>query len=395
MDKLILTECEVCGTETEECNVTHTQDGYVCLHCFDNDYVSCDNCGEYAKKTDMTEMDDGKCVCDNCEGHYTTCDWCDDRVLRASLCEVDGCGSNVCRNCWDDRVGYCECCEDAYHNDYLSGGYCEGCEDERHMDGDYNYSYGSFTYFKTLREPRYNGNLLYFGIELEVGSDHCVSFYNLLGDYTPRIVMLTDDCSIFDNDIEYGVELVSHPATFNWLNENRNIWHDILRRLREEGVQSFTTETCGIHIHLSNNTFTHSHLYNFLKMIYENPKFTKFMSQRGKMGTRWCPLEVEAEPEMIAKKADNKSSWEKYTAVNLIHPASVEVRIFRGNLNERSFYKNIQYLHSLFMFTKDISRNDSSLTIDNYLRYVAIYKDTYKDLYEWLTEKGKINEENK
>ena len=391
MDKLILITCDNCGIETEECDVTHTQDGYVCLHCFDNDYITCDNCHDYVNKNDLTDRNNGDSICSACEDlYYSDCDWCGHSVLCDTLQEVYGCGSNVCRSCWNNNVTYCDNCEYSFNSDEIHNGYCVDCNEDRHMGGEYNYNY-NFTYFKTLREPRYNGNLLYFGIELEVGCEDNVNFSNILGDYTPRIVMLTDDCSIYNNEIEYGVELVSHPATFNWLNENRNIWNDILRRFRRNGIQSFTTETCGIHIHLSKNAFTHSHMYNFLKMIYEYPKFTKFISQRDSMD-RWCSLKNEADPEAIAKKADDKRSWEKYTAVNLIHPASVEVRIFRGNLNERSFYKNIQYLHSLFMYTKECPRNDSGLTIENYLQYVSIHKKQYKDLYEWLDERGKLNE---
>ncbi|KKK47988.1 hypothetical protein LCGC14_3149660, partial [marine sediment metagenome] len=212
-------------------------------------------------------------------------------------------------NCWDNNVRYCEGCEQPYHYESIRGSYCGCCAENNGSNRRDNYNYNSpFIFYKTVREQRHNGNLLYFGIELEAGSDETSNFYSLISEYSPRIVMLTDDCSIYDNGIPYGVELVSHPATFNWLNENRNIWSGILRTFRRNGVQSFTTGTCGIHIHLSKNCFTHSHLYNFLKIIYENPKFTQLISQRGKMGNRWCSLENEAKQEQIAKKADDKRS---------------------------------------------------------------------------------------
>lgn len=390
--ELLLTECDCCGTEIEESDITIISNGDgVCLYCIDNKYTLCGDCDEYSLNIELCETDEYNNVCESCiSGHYTRCDWCDrishNDYIRQLSHDI------ICLRCWDNDVIYCEDCGDPYHYEQISNGYCEECaEDNR--SGNYNYDSSNFTYFKTVRETRYNGNLLYFGIELEVGSNSTSRFYDLISEYSPRIVMLTDDCSIYDSDIRYGVELVSHPATFNWLKDNRCIWSDILKAFRQNGVQSFSTASCGIHIHLSKNCFTHSHLYNFLKIIYENPKFTKFISQRGSMGYRWCSIKNEADREMIAKKADSKSSWEKYTAVNLVHDYSVEVRIFRGNLNERSFYKNIQYLHALFMFTKDFSRNNSSLTIDNYLRYVAIHKFMYNDLYEWLKEKGKINHE--
>jgi hypothetical protein len=389
MSELILTECACCRGNIEQSDTTETSDGLICLYCIDTNYVECNDCSEYIHTDDITVVA-GNDICEDCiSSSYHQCDWCGEWENRRHLRWLGRNGNEVCESCWDNHVQYCNECDQPYHQDDMNGYYCLDCAEERRYD-DYNYS-SDFIYHKTMREPRYNGNLLYFGIELEVGSESTSDFHSLLGDYTPQIVMLTDDCSIYDDDIPYGVELVSHPATYNWLNENRFIWSDILRTFRQNHIQSFTTSTCGIHIHLSKNCFTHSHLYNFLKMIYAYPKFTKFISQRGKMGYRWCSLENEAGSEQIAEKADKKSSWEKYTAANLVHPHTVEVRIFRGNLKECSFYKNIQYLHSLFMFTKDFSRNNTDLTIDNYLRYVAINKNQYIDLYKWLKEKGKFN----
>lgn len=350
----------------------------------------CDECNESCQDlTSVTNNENNNIeVCNSCLSDYTRCWNCRDYFHTNIIQYIESLDVYVCEGCYDTDFFDCRDCGCTYHCDDLYNGYCDncGCNEEEYCD---NFN---FEFLSTNNETRVHGNTLYFGIELEVGStEYDVHYRNMLSDYTGDIIHLTSDCSIMDNcDIQSGCELVANPATYNWFITNRDIWSGILKTLRENGIWSYKAESCGIHIHLSKNVFTTSHLYNFLKMIYANPDFTRLISQRGKTGlSRWASITNESGDETIKRKADRKYSHEKYTAVNLVHSNTIEVRIFRGTLYEGSFYKNIEYLQALFEFTETITERES-LTVENYIKYVSINKDRFSDLYNFLKLKGQI-----
>jgi len=355
----------------------------------------CEDCGkivsDHLSLHYVCSIDGGNIkVCIDCFGDYTHCWDCDKYFHNDTVNYIDTLSDYVCDDCYENNFSNCRGCDYLYYIDDLCDGYCENCEcnEEGYCD---NFD---FEFLSTNNETRVNGNILYFGIELEVGStERNVHYGDILSDYTnsrDRVIHLTDDCSILDNcDIYSGCELVANPATYNWFMTNRDIWSGILKTLKENGIWSYKTGSCGIHIHLSKNVFTTSHLYNFLKMVYANPDFTLLISQRGSMGlSRWSSITNESSDEIIKRKADRKYSHDKYTAVNLVHSDTIEVRIFRGTLHEGSFYKNIEYLQALFEFTEHIEQ--SSLTVENYIKYVSINKNRFSDLYNFLKLKRQI-----
>jgi len=351
----------------------------------------CDECGKCSQNlTSAINSEHSSIrVCDDCLANYIRCWECSDYIRTDTVIYIDG-YSEVCENCYDENFSECRDCGCIYHIRDLYSGRCEDCSEDAEEEYCDDFD---FEFLSTNNETRVNGNILYFGIELEVGSTNDnVNYRKILSDYTGDIIHLTEDCSIYDNsDILSGCELVANPATYNWYIIHRNIWSDILKTLRKNGTWSYKAKSCGIHIHLSKNVFTTSHLYNFLKIIYANPNFTKLISQRGKMGlSRWSNITNESGEETIKRKANTKYSSEKYTAVNLIHPDTVEVRIFRGTLHEGSFYKNIEYLQALFEFTEVITKQES-LTVENYIKYVSINKDRFPDLYDFLKSRGQMN----
>ena len=356
--------------------------------------LTCEQCGQ--------SIDDDMCshevmeqqnlptieICDDCFVDYFCCDVCGDYFHDDNITYVDCIEDYICNECLRLNFNVCGSCGELYHIDDLVDGYCESC----FISGENSFD---FTFFSTNKESKINGNILYYGIELEVGStEYGVNWRSMLRDYN-SIVHLASDCSIYNNsDIHSEVELVANPATYNWFIDNRNIWSNLLKVLRKNGVWSYKAKSCGIHIHMSKNVFTTLHLYKFLKMIYSHSDFTYFVSQRGTEGEleRWANINNESSDETIRRKANKKHSYEKYTAVNLIHPDTVEVRIFRGTLNESSFYKNIEYLQALFEFTK--SNKHENLTVENYIKYVSIYKDRFSGLYNWLEKRGKLENKN-
>ena len=79
---------------------------------------------------------------------------------------------------------------------------------------------------------------------------------------------------------------------------------------------------------------------------------------------------------------------QKYYATNLLHSKTIEVRIFKGTLNQRSFLKNVEYVKSVADWVK---KSDSK----NYLDFKAYWEyvqnsDKYSNLYNWCMDSEKM-----
>jgi len=357
----------------------------------DSDLLKCDNCNKlkdgdfyvvYNRAYQSTE------VCEDClDTYYTYCDCCCDYYENNYVEYYNDISRYLCTDCLDNSYFTCESCG-ALQPNYNYGGSCSSCGySSEYCECNYHYD---FKFHSTNHETRYNGNILYYGIELEVGSfEHTDSVLSVIRKWSPEYAMVTEDCSIYDNhDVRCGGEIVMQPCTYNWYIDNKQQIKDMFSRLKDAGYRSYKTGSCGIHIHMCKDAFSTNHLYKFIKMIYEHREFTEFVSQRNGRGMNWCKLSNENNEDSYKYKAENKSSNDKCSAVNLIHNKTLEVRIFRGTLKFSSFYKNIQYLHSLFEFTKEVKKTD--LALDNYLKFISLNKDRFEYLYNWLKEKGRI-----
>lgn len=375
VEKEIITTCSTCGDNIYEGEIIKTIQDRVSragVLLYSNALEVCERCY------------DDSFYCETCYTHFA-----DNRGFHY----IESEGISICYECYTGNYFCCNGCDEHYHIDYYRDGYCDFCYGDYEVQcGYYYWPIREWKRLSTNREPRYRGNILYYGIELEVGSKRSVSdvgYDSILSKYHDYI-RTTDDCSIFDNcDIRSGCEIVSEPATYNWIVEHRkDFWGKMLKELRSNGVISYKTESCGIHIHMCKDVFTTAHLYRFIKFIYGNPKFVKKISQRGKMGYNWCRFDDEGDDDTIKHKAEDKISSNKYTALNLVHTNTLEIRIFRGTLCESSFYKNIQFLQSLFEYTKN--EHTSECTLDRYLRYVSLNKKRFSDLREFITKNESI-----
>ena len=146
------------------------------------------------------------------------------------------------------------------------------------------------------------------------------------------------------------------------------------------GMKSFKTDTCGIHIHMSKKAFSKLHLYKFLRFFRENTAFVAKISQRTSENLdQWSTLNSD---ESILYQAKHGKTCERYVAVNLGPPDTVEIRIFRGNLLETAFRKNLEFCKALFDFTAVSS--SSSLTAIHFHKFVVKNKKQFPNLLAFL-----------
>jgi hypothetical protein len=356
---------------------------YVCKDCLNDNYFMCEKCDEYIHNDCNVNVGD-EIWCNNCyDDHGFQCGHCGCSFHIDTRYEIGS--TALCTSCWENNTSFCDRCREDFFTEDMINGYCEGCYRGDEDEGE-NYSNPPYIYYRLDSEAHHP---LYFGIELETGTfDYRLSdnWREEIVNDIPSCFFTKSDSSIYDNgDVLKGTEIVSHPMTYKWLKANQDKWNRVLD-LRKKGLRSYTTNSCGIHIHLTKSWFSEKHLYKFMKMVYCFPSFTELISQRKKSQLKaWGSIE---DVENLRKKAKDKYWYKRYTAINLCNSSTIEIRIFRGTLDRTAFWKDIEYVQALVEFTNKAKVKD--LKIRNFVWFISLEQKKFPNLYKWLVKKKKI-----
>jgi hypothetical protein len=400
-----IVECQDCHKKTL---IIYLNENKICIECSRKNIIICDKCHNEKYKNNIKEINfqnKNKKVCLNCFYELKRCHECNKYFDKNKIFLIED--KAFCPDCIKkQKFIICERCGHGffeksslikkYENSYI----CNPCflyskiypskKYESNKINEYNYKPNPIFYGKKESDN------LFFGVELEITTPH--KYRDKLSEYISfnfnqekPFLYLKFDRSI-GNEGTAGFEIVTHPFNYQWLNSKNGIEKiEQLFNIKSFGCESFYTNTCGMHVHLSKKAFTNIHLYKFLKMIYEQKDFSIIISERDdmqKVDTYMNfepikPLKILAQERINGK--DNNS---RHKAVNLSCENTVEVRIFKGTLEIEKFLKNIQYCKSLFHYTEEESFKN--LNLDNYLKYIQNNKKTFLNLYTFLQSKKVI-----
>jgi len=242
-----------------------------------------------------------------------------------------------------------------------------------------SYSYRPVMKFHKLSNE--NENAPFFGIELEVERKNS---NGLKHKYMAGLIKNEHWYFKTDGSLTDGFEIVTHPMTFNYIQQSTKEFTNSLKLLVENGYNSYDANTCGMHIHISKNNFTTWHLYRFLKFFVENKEFITSISQRKiEKLKKWANIEDDNDTSLIYKAKKKDGNSERYVAINLKNTKTIEIRIFRGTLNLNSFMKNIEFSHALFMYTKE----NKEVSLDGFKSYIQSSCD-YSNLKKFINLKN-------
>lgn len=262
--------------------------------------------------------------------------------------------------------------------------------------------------YKNDHENREN---LTFGVELECeprrnGAPKMDA--NELSDRIDEIasdrVYCKSDCSL-----SHGLEIVTHPGT---LAHHMYVmhWRQIQRTCEKAGFRSHDTENSGLHVHVgraqlgSTDTERNETIrkVQVLFVMYA-AELTRFSRRTRSRLDEWASFRSFGEsPESIrAADGDSLASWartnvptfeddnhtQRYTAVNLMNRATVEIRIFRGTLKRDTLIAAIQLVSNVFEYAMDHTWDAirTSTWAD-----VAAYKP-YKEIVGYMIARGLLD----
>lgn len=348
-----LIECLQCGEEMgHEDAFRGPDDEHYCEDCYYDTFTSCERCENVVYHEDIMTVED-EAWCEHCvDRHAVECDHCND-LVRAEYAHGDY-NITICAACYERYYTTCVECVSIVHIDdarFVNGdSYCSDCAPEDEVI--YDWDEGPSLMFHRFHDQ----SNVFYGVELEVERcsstverrDMALAIYEMAGQYVY--------CKR-DGSLECGIEIVSHPADYDF-HMQKMPWGNILKRLAEEGYRSHDAGTCGLHIHVSREAFGPDHetqLDRIHRLLYIVEKFWPYwlkLSRRTETSMRQWAARYLGEDEQldhVPKEAllDRALYGSKYHAVNLQKPKTVEIRMFRGTLKLNTLRATLQLVNYL------------------------------------------------
>lgn len=192
-----------------------------------------------------------------------------------------------------------------------------------------------------------------------------------------------------DGSLDDGMEIVTHPMTLEY-HLNEFCWNDILHECVHLGYCSHQTSTCGLHIHVNRDSLgqsreeqeeTISRILYFVEQHWS--ELLKFSRRSESAMNRWAArYGYESTPKKILDKA--KSSYGRYSAVNLCNYHTVEFRLFRGTLKLNTFIATLQMVNRICNVA--FSMSDEEIQDLSWPEFVS--KITEPELIQYLKERN-------
>ena len=149
------------------------------------------------------------------------------------------------------------------------------------------------------------------------------------------------------------MELVTHPMSLDY-HLHEMPWAAVLDEAKRLDYRSHSTNTCGLHVHISRMAFgctyeTQEECIARLVFFVEKfwPELLRFSRRTQGQLNRWAArygMKLNPKDQMYHAK---NSCAGRYTAVNLTNADTVEIRLFRGTLKLNTLTATLQLVDHL------------------------------------------------
>lgn len=406
--------CELCGERVflEDMKIVYSheecEDIYVCYDCYCDEVTTCDCCNHSFLRNELREevnhIDQDIEICEDCfSDREFYCEYHERTEVDTSRWE-DGSMyvSDYGRICTDSyeyggEFSYCEDCGELYYFDnleYLESDDCCYCYDcvENHRDEGYITSYHDHDYDeKFMVDGEKEEETLFFGIELEVEQSNRrtatdkARMSEILYDMDENnILAFEHDGSLYD-----GFEIITQPMSFEYIKENKDFFISMMNELKSNGYDSFNTNTCGHHIHMSKMPLTDRQQVLFIAIFeFFRQEFTTLSRREESKLERWATFITK---NYDKDQLNNSEVFEsllnillhqcnRYRAINVCNTHTLESRIWRGTLDSLEYLARIELMYNIAMYVKENTEELYNMVFDN--------EDINLNLYDIITYKS-------
>lgn len=385
--KVNITICEHCGAESEnlfEVTNRYGRTVHWCEDCVDEHAYRCEHCGEYCEETFTVTTrvswygNTREEWCESCvDSDASECECCNDLFSEDCIRNetlYNGVEVTVCPDCMESEYRWCDDCgclvpeDDVEYDDY-DNRYCPNCigrhersenlESYHHTRG-MKFFFGdrSFKYAYDLnRDER---KKLFLGVELETdyNDDRNELADDLMRAFTNEEIECKEDGSLNDN----GVEIVSQPMEPLFHLES-GMWERITSIVECHDGRSHDAGSCGLHIHISRDYFkNHDAVYRLDRIFHRFESQLVRFSRRRDYDLHWCRISDDTDLAEIKDIVERKQKWRdkksyagRYEAVNDTNSATVEIRLWRGTLNDETLRATIEMTAGLAIIANSMS----------------------------------------
>ena len=325
---------------------------------------------------------DDEDTCENCfrelqrERDYNACDYCQNHFHQLRFSEDRQ--RDLCNRCYDQEI---ECNECGY-------GYAEGEDHECYRRSNrniYDYSHKP--------RPRFYGTGKYWlGFELEVEArDPDETDEDDVDKVAGDVTTLLDGRAYckYDGSLDLGFEVVTHPHTLE--NYHTEFMWSFLDTLRNNKMVSWNNENCGFHVHISNTAFTgvtkkqtEMHRIRFAKFIYDNQyQVERIAGRTANDFARFGDTGMVVPKILLGRQNEGR-----YEVVNISNRNTIEIRIFKGSLRKERLLSNIEFVHAVCEFTRDMKvvPKDKPLSWSRFVAFVVSHDSDYQNLITIINE---------
>ena len=412
----LIIRCSHCEAEiSPTADILHHDDEPHCTDCVG----FCEGCEETILAGDLSLAHNGDTYtrnanpshrCENCRWDCADCN----NTFYGDDVSVNDRDERICHRCMENYY----CCDDCgctVHSDNTRGTedatYCESCYDshreEDEEDEEQEESRGPIFGHDYKPPPRVLKAAtdaatasFFMGWELEVDRTEA----RKPARHVATDASLPDAlyCK-HDGSLKHGFEIVSHPGTLAYWNEFDYSFCD---RLVADGMRSYDTMTCGLHVHVSRSFLTEAEQFKLLLFFRDNPEFVIRLSRRhgqkagydrDELSLMKSYASIDQAPSRVhlMRSVQNRRKRYyhdpgRYTAINLENEKTIEFRLFRGTLNPASLKRNLHLVHMLCHYVKACGRYKSDLTVKAFLKWCRyngakhLGKENHQALYAWI-----------
>lgn len=381
--------CEACGKIIFK-NIHDVNGCRICDECYQDktQFVKCQICGKETFKPRLRTI-------------YSHDKSFQDKVEEKFKLTFEKNAIHVCQHCKEENFIVCTYCDIIK---LIEDGetHCQ-CRNERVYE--YNYKPKKPKFLAT-KKPKVNTLFLGFENECEVnivrGNDYpcddcdedsetcggCDSYdeWNARENNSAFVKTLTDILGPIvycktDGSLDTGFEIISEPMTYEYIYRNKNKFSKAFKAIARDGAYSFNANTTGFHVHLSRRAFINKeHIEKFTYIIYKDKSLSEAIAKRNSCSYGHIDS-FNTDKELIRYiKNGIENPEDRYKAVNFNNSNTIEVRIYKGNLNMDSVMLYLQHVVSIFNYTALAIKKHTDVSIDEYIKYVYNRSSKYKEL---------------
>lgn len=311
--------------------------------------VCCEECNGRAAKTNIiVNPINGKKICRNCATKIYRCPRCNS-FYKQTVFDINVGGWEYTENSVYDRyfkkvicnkcrheLNLCNSCHGYYTEDDI----CVFCVENAIVHG-YHYKPTPIFHQENIDDN------LFAGIELEINFNDKKNFKKFLtASRDFDFVYCKHDGSLHS----YGVEIVSHPANFQY--HFHNNWKNIFNYFQH----CTNTDGCGLHVHLNKNYFRNNG-GNAYTLDYIVNNCNKVICDIGSRKLdNYCRKNVKYSYGLNSSSAHT-------SACNMSNDNTVELRFCKSTNNYNSFLRKLKMIYTLVKFA-DKYNEDSVKQID-------------------------------